>query len=130
MSQLEAVNEEVNRLPYKSDADRYRVPEFWASIDADGGDCEDYAIGKLNRLVVLGWPVAFLRLAMCFAETGEHHAVLIASLVQGDYMLDNRQPRVVPVADVVPVLGYRPESIQSRGGSREWVEWRGAVKPS
>ena len=119
---LAAVNSEVNALPYKGDAERYGTPEFWIEIGKDGGDCEDYAIGKLNRLVALGWPVKDLRLACCYVETGEYHAVLIASADEGDMVLDNRKPHPFPVSEL-SVFGYKPDKIQGPG--RTWVKWTG-----
>lgn len=126
LADLNAVNSEVNSLPYLSDAERYGNIEFWTQIDDGGGDCEDFAIAKLRRLVAMGWPIERLRLACCFTETGEYHAVLIASADEGDYMLDNRKPRPVPANEIVEFLRYQPTKIQSAGGSRDWVEWTGA----
>lgn len=121
LDELERVNEAVNRLPYKSDPEWF---DDWSPIDGGGGDCDSYAVGKLRRLVEAGWPVERLRLATCFVENGGYHAVLIASTDDGDWMLDNRQPRVVPVGDI-EIIGYRTDKIQQAGGSRDWVEWKG-----
>ncbi len=123
---LDEVNNEVNRLPYVSDAQRYFTLDFWNEIDANGGDCEDYAIGKLNRLVDRRWPIAQLRLACCYVE-GAYHAVLLVETDRGAYMLDNRQPRPVPLGDVESILGYKPDCVQGVGGSRQWVTWTGAI---
>lgn len=120
---LDQVNDEVNRLPYVSDAARYDKPEFWKEIDASGGDCEDFAVGKLNRLHHRGWPIESLRLATCYVETGEYHAVLLAETERGAFMLDNRFPRPVPLSEVSGTFGYRPRMVQKTGGSREWVAW-------
>lgn len=119
---LADVNEEVNQLPYRSDASRYFTPEFWAAIDSSGGDCEDFAIGKLNRLVGKGWPIDHLRLACCYVETGEYHAILIVDTDQGPYVLDNRYPTPMTISELT-VLGYICDKIQAVGGSRNWVKW-------
>ena len=121
---LRTVNAGVNQLPYKAD-----IPGFddWSPIDESGGDCDSYAVAKLRRLYAAGIPIESLRLACCYVETGEYHAVLIADLPEGAYMLDNRQPFPVPIKDVVSLLGYKPDRIQKVGGQREWVEWVGAV---
>ena len=118
---LVEVNREVNALPYKTDAELYDRLEYWTDAAvATGADCEDYAITKMHKLATLGWPQKSLRLATCYTETGEFHGVLIVSTEDGDYMLDNRQPNPVPVADVLR-LGYKPASIQASG--LRWVQW-------
>lgn len=124
LADLAEVNEEVNSLPYVADADRYGRPEFWAEISASGGDCEDFAIGKLNRLAARRWPIESLRLAACYVETGEYHAVLVAGTPTGDMVLDNRKPDPIPVSELA-VIGYRPDRIQEAGGSKTWVRWIG-----
>lgn len=116
-AELEQVNAEVNALPYVDDAARYGEPEFWERIDAGGGDCEDYALGKLNALLARGWPIAALRLACCYVETGEYHGVLLADLGGQTYVLDNRHPRVMEYN----LMNYKFDRWQKAGGSREWV---------
>lgn len=124
---LEFVNSQVNALPYVADAHRYKTPEFWAKIDKDGGDCEDAAIGKLNRLVEMGWPIEPLRLATCYVGTGEYHAVLVADLDDGQVVLDNRYPWPMSLNDL-HIKGYKPDTIQAHGGARlDWREWKWMV---
>ena len=128
------VNAEVNALPYKAD-----VPgaDEWGDIDAAGGDCDNYAIGKLNRLVAEGFPIERLRLATCFVgrqainygsgkaagAAPEAHVVLVVDAKDDHYALDNLQAEVVPVLALIG-MGYALDCIQKEGGSREWVEWR------
>ena len=120
-SDLGDVQEQVNRLPYRSDAERYGKEDFWSELDKDGGDCEDFAIAKYRRLLALGWPAESLRLACCYVETGEYHAVLIVSTSEGDFMLDNRKPHPVAASDIVGLCGYKSDMIQ--GSGQTWVEW-------
>lgn len=88
-----AVHRAVNRLPYRTDADRYGRAEWWAEIDAAGGDCEDFALAKRARLRALGWPAERLNLATCWLPSGEYHAVLLASDADGqDWVLCNTRP--------------------------------------
>lgn len=94
--QLSDVQRDVNAsTTYRSDPDLYGRPEFWAVADG-AGDCEDYALAKLRRLVELGWPRQDLRLATCWCEDGGYHAVLTVDTDRGVYVLDNRQDSVVP----------------------------------
>lgn len=100
--QLAQVNETVNRLPYRVDLERYGRPEFWTEIDAAGGDCEDFALGKRRRLRELGWPEESLRLATCTYH-GDGHAVLTVDTDAGVWVLDNRYTDPQPWA----VLPYK-----------------------
>lgn len=116
------INTEVNKLPYVSDPVKYRRDDFWTSIGQSGGDCDDYAVGKLRRLVARGWPIEKLRLACCYTELDEYHAVLIVEGPEADYMLDNRLDSPVPVSSL-DEINYKPDRIQEIGGSKKWVQW-------
>lgn len=118
---LEAVNAEVNALPYLSDPERWGVEELWGEADDLGGDCEDFSIAKRNRLLALGFPAKPLRLATCQTETGEGHAVLTVDTDQGTLVLDNRFPAVLPF-ERLTALGYRWISRQAADGGRGWVK--------
>lgn len=136
---LRRVNEAVNRLPYKSDAELHKQPDFWIDICKVGaGDCDDYALGKLNMLVAQGAEPQDLRLAVVYVEPFELldsatqqwrwaemeercHLVLIASADDGDYMLDNRHPLPIPVEDLP--RGYIRYLIQRYGGAQVWARW-------
>lgn len=117
LDQLKLVNAKVNLLPYKSDADRYGQPEWWDEINGSGGDCEDFAIAKMRRLLADGWPISSLRLATCYVETGEYHAVLLADLDGQTYVLDNRYPHPME-HDMLP---YEWHKLQV-AGTQTW-EW-------
>lgn len=123
------VQQDVNALPYVADPDRYKSADFWEMIDAQGGDCEDYALGKLRRLAAAGFPIERLRLAVCIVEpiggipdSLRGHAVLILDAPDDSYALDNRFVDMVPVFALI-AKGYTLLEIQKVGGSREWVEW-------
>lgn len=61
------------------------------------GDCEDFAICKLELLInEFGWPRGALTLATCSIESGQGHAVLLAHTERGAYVLDNRRAPVLP----------------------------------
>lgn len=126
---LERVNREVNALPYRSDADRYGLPGHMAEIDAHGGDCEDYALAKLNRLRRLGWPLEALRLATCYTDTGEHHAVLDVTTYAGETrILSNGLPWPLTLEDL-QARRWTPGYIQAEGGSQTWKQWLWRAKP-
>jgi predicted transglutaminase-like cysteine proteinase len=119
---LKNINSEVNALPYIKDPIRYGLQEWWDRIDNKGGDCEDFALGKLNRLLKEGFKIEQLRMATCWVETGEYHAVLAVDLDNTQYVLDNRQPNVCTLEEL-DRIGYKPDRIQEVGGSTSWVKW-------
>lgn len=120
MNDLSEVNRLINTCPFKPDA-----PDFddWRPVDMSGGDCDSFAVAKLRALHMRGWPVANLRLATCWVETGEYHCVLIARLNGVDYLLDNRSDTVVSVDHMDP--RYKTDRVQANGGRMEWMEWIG-----
>jgi predicted transglutaminase-like cysteine proteinase len=93
---LTEVNDIVNRtVTARSDLNLYGTVDFW-TIAGKFGDCEDYALTKQLMLRQRGWPMGALLITVVRDENGEGHAVLTARTGRGDFVLDNRQPRVVP----------------------------------
>lgn len=129
VADLRIVNTKVNLLPYKSDAERFGTPEFWATIDEQGGDCDDYVIAKYRRLFAMGFSPKTMRFATCFVEPfrGEdgnwvpkskrYHLVLLVDVDNTTYVLDNRHP--LPMED--EILPYEFHKIQV-AGTQQW-EW-------
>jgi predicted transglutaminase-like cysteine proteinase len=84
-----------------SDLAAHGVAERWQPIDGrGGGDCDDYALTKLHRLVGLGWPRDALRLTMASLPNGEDHLVLTVRTDRGDYVLDNLEADPLPWQDL------------------------------
>ena len=92
-AQLVKVNEEINRqVAYRRDAEK----DVWEIADR-AGDCEDYAIRKLQTLVQEhGFPRGALTLAACRDPRGRGHAVLLVHSDRGVYVMDNLKTRVLP----------------------------------
>lgn len=94
-AQIAAVQQRLNRVPYRDDLANWHAVDYWATPDEflrKGGDCEDYAIAKYFALRSAGWPAADLRV-MLSHRRGESvgHAYLILR-DHGDWLvLDNRQ---------------------------------------
>lgn len=120
VTDLQEVNRLINTCPFKSDPLEF---DDWRPITEDGGDCDSYAVAKLRALHARGWPIADLRLATCWVETGEYHAVLLARLDGVDYLLDNRSSSVCAVGDMDP--RYKPDRVQAEGGKLDWLQWVG-----
>ena len=102
------INAHVNAsTSYCSDATLYGRPEFW-EVAAGQGDCEDYALAKRAALLKAGADLDDLRLATCWTENDEYHAVLIVTTDDGEFVLDNRYPDPMPRQ----LLPYRWDKIQ------------------
>ncbi len=104
LDDLRVVDAKVNLCPYKPEQ-----IEDWTPITLTGGDCDSYATAKMQELWLRGWPINWLRLAMCRVEpfklvdkdTGitrdatdaeRLHLVLLADLDGQTWVLDNRRP--------------------------------------
>lgn len=123
VTDLKIVQTKVNMLPYVSDPERWDRPEFWEDIDERGGDCEDFAIAKLQRLKAMGMPIAAMRLAACwcFPNRDGYHGVLLVDLAGQTWVLDNRYPLPMEHA----LLPYEWHKFQIPG-TRRWEYAQGA----
>ena len=115
---LDDVNRRVNRAirPVKDHPARDR----WSLPLADGrraGDCEDYALEKLRALVARGVPRAVLNLATAHTTWGENHAVLLVATSEGEFVLDNLDPKVRRWDET----SYRWGKRQVNGAAFDWV---------
>ena len=119
-AEIERVNRMVNqRLIWRSDLEQYGVEEFWAFPIRAGlgyGDCEDFALEKRRGLIERGFPPAALALATAYSEETGLHAVLIVRTEQGDYVLDNTTPWVLPWQETP----YRWLTIQAGESLTDW----------
>ena len=98
---------------YKSDASGYGIGDFWDFMSAgQSGDCEDFALTKMQDLIDYGVEVKNLRLMLCEVSTGQHHAVLaIITSNRGTLILDNRYDNVKLIGNVP----YRFYAYQNAG---------------
>lgn len=92
---LTEINDTVNRTVIaRSDASVYGMTDFW-TLAGKFGDCEDYALTKQLLLRQRGWPMTAMLMTVVRDENGEGHAILTVRTSRGDYVLDNRQARIV-----------------------------------
>ncbi len=116
LAQIRSINASVNAAhEYESDASGYRIGEFWAIMGpGDTGDCEDFALTKMQELLDAGYDIRYLQLAWGYTETGNAHAVLvIRTSNRGALVLDNRTDEVKEIGRVP----YEFESYQRAGQS-------------
>lgn len=99
-AQLHYVNAAINgRVRYRFD--QGPTGDQWATADEtlrrSAGDCEDYAIAKLQALRALGVPADRLFMTIGHdSAAAAVHAVLVAEVQGRFWVLDNRSNRLVP----------------------------------
>lgn len=119
---LKLVNRTVNgAMTYKSDAAIWGTSDYWATPSEmarkGAGDCEDFALAKYWALRSLGVPDEKLQLVL-LQDTRRQlfHAVLVAHLGSGSYVLDNVSNRLLVDTDIAQ---YQP--IMSFAGERSYI---------
>lgn len=115
--ELQAINVDSN-LAVKplSDQAQYNTIEKWTYPFSGKGDCEDYVLLKMRRLMERGWSQSVLLITVVRDENGEGHAVLTVRTVRGDLILDNKNSRIVAWNETP----YQYIKRQSSGDPRRW----------
>ncbi|HEX3676474.1 MAG TPA: transglutaminase-like cysteine peptidase [Sphingomicrobium sp.] len=112
---LERVNNFVNhRVQYEDDQQHWGRPDVWSSanetLDSGRGDCEDYAIAKLQLLRAAGFAQHDLYLTIVHdLDRRADHAVLVARAAGHMYVLDDATDEVLDsrnVGDYRPILTF------------------------
>jgi len=107
-SELYELNSTINsQVIYTTDKAQFGKAEHWQAATTMG-DCEDYALRKRQVLIERGVEPSLLKLATCWTETKEYHAVLIVTTPIGDFILDNRMKSPMIKQDI----GYTWDKIQ------------------
>jgi predicted transglutaminase-like cysteine proteinase len=119
---LAAVNGWVNEnVRFKDDSRHHAGGDHWSeageTLRSGLGDCEDYAIVKMQILRATGVPASdlFLVITRDLVRRADH-AVLLVRLGGSFFVLDNGTDKVL---DAAVVRDYRP--IYSFSGDRIWV---------
>ena len=122
IEQLDAVNRFVNaRVEFTNDQRQFGAADLWLAagetLRRGRGDCEDFAIAKLQMLRRAGFAEKDLYLVI-LRDLGRRadHAVLVARADGRLLVLDNGTNRIVD-SDSIP--DYRP--ILSFSGNRSWT---------
>jgi predicted transglutaminase-like cysteine proteinase len=128
---LRQINGKVNRTVFQAyDLDTVGVVDRWQRPDPNGrrlvGDCEDLAIEKRARLLDAGVAPDRLFFAEAYLPGIGLHAVLIARLDDGDYVLDSRTTEILPWSAV----RYNWLRIQSTSDPMVWTRFGGAQRPA
>jgi predicted transglutaminase-like cysteine proteinase len=129
-AQVEAINRWVNRnIEFGEDRDVYGRADYWApaaeTFRRGIGDCEDFAIAKMELLAALGVTRDKMRLVVARdLVRNADHAVLVVTLADSSVMLDNMTDRML---DARLANDYRP--IMSFSQNAKWVHGY-AVQPT
>lgn len=111
------VNNAVNTMVTpKTDAEIWGKEEVWSYPD-QVGDCEDYVLEKRRELMRAGVPAGSLLITVVRQRSGDGHAVLTVRTSNGDYILDNLEPRIMAWTDT----DYTYLKQQSSRNSGLWV---------
>ena len=129
---LARVNQWVNReIAYVNDDRNYRQRDFWATaeqtIARGSGDCEDFAILKMQLLRAAGVDTDRMKLVLLRdLAANADHAFLLVQTDAGKVVLDNMTDRLYDGSQgnsVRPVLSF--------SGNQRWVHaYRGTQPPS
>lgn len=126
--QLESVNRWVNHaITYADDIKVYGRPDYWAnaseSLRRGKGDCEDFAIAKMQILRAMGVPQRDLYLVVVRDLVRRaDHAVLAVRTDAGFVILDSNTDKVLPqgqVTDYRPILTFNSEGSWIHGFAPE-----------
>lgn len=129
-AQVAAINRWVNQtIEFGEDRDIYGRADYWATASETFkrgvGDCEDFAIAKMELLSALGISRDKMRLVVARdLVRNADHAVLVVTLANGAVMLDNMTDRLL---DAQLPNDYRP--IMSFSQNAKWVHGY-AVQPT
>jgi predicted transglutaminase-like cysteine proteinase len=131
IERLEAVNRYVNRrVQFMSDEQQFGRPDIWSAADSTlrtrRGDCEDYAIAKLQMLRSAGISDHDLYLVIVHdLDRRADHAVLVARADGRMLLLDSGTDDVL---DTAQVGDYRPVLTFASYG--EWTHGYRVTRPA
>jgi predicted transglutaminase-like cysteine proteinase len=127
MDDLKSINAMWNNIPYYTDIKHWNVEDYWATpvemLGSNGGDCEDYAIGKYFSLKELGIPIEKLRITYVRAlKINEPHMVLAY------YPTPDAEPYILDIltgkiklaserSDLEPVYSFNDEDLWAAGAN-------------
>ena len=127
LARLDAVNRYVNaRVTFTDDRRQYRSADHWSSagetLRRGRGDCEDYAIAKLQMLRSAGLADRDLYLVIVKDLVRRaDHAVLVVRAEGHMLLLDNGTDRIADAAnaqDYRPVLSFNAGHVWTHGYQR------------
>ena len=124
---LRVANDFWNRIPYRTDMDLWRVNDYWATpaemLAVNGGDCEDYAIGKYFTLIAMGVDKNRLKITYVMADIGAHMVLAYYPAPNAiPLILDNLLPTIRTAdrrPDLRPVYAFNGDGMWLIKGGTE-----------
>jgi len=127
LDDLQSINAMWNKIPYYTDLKHWGMDDYWATpvemLGSNGGDCEDYAIGKFFSLKELHIPVENLRITYVRAiKINEPHMVLAyyPTPDADPYILDILTGKISLASertDLVPIYSFNDEDLWAVGAA-------------
>lgn len=118
---LEDANDFFNRVEWVSDIKHWGKEDYWATpvetLVTNGGDCEDFSIGKYFTLASTGMDSEKLRITYVKAlDYNQAHMVLAyyATPEAEPLILDNINKTIMPASrrkDLLPIYGFNGEGL-------------------
>jgi len=91
------INDLVNRnIAPMTSMEHWGEVEHWAYPDDGKGDCISYVLLKRQRFLQAGWPREALLITVVRDKKGNGHAVLAVVTDEGEFVLDNEEPQILP----------------------------------
>lgn len=130
VERLVRANDYFNKVRWLSDLEHWGVEDYWATpietLATNGGDCEDFSIGKYFSLLETKFDSSKLRITYVKSLTyNQAHMVLAYYETPGaePLILDNIKKEVLPASertDLKPIYSFNGESIWlAKGRGRE-----------
>ena len=128
---LQLTNDFFNRVPYYTDQEHWGGGNYWATpvetLATNGGDCEDYAIGKYFTLLAMGMPMDKLKITYAKAlKTNQPHMILAYyDTPNADPLILDNLDKVIRHGaerdDLMPVYSFNADGLwlaKERGNGR------------
>ncbi|TQV86069.1 sulfate adenylyltransferase [Exilibacterium tricleocarpae] len=122
LQKVTAINDFFNRVCWISDTVHWAREDYWATpvemLSSNGGDCEDFSIGKYFSLKAAGIPQTKLRITYTITpNSAQGHMVLFYYPLPGadPFVLDNIDKRLLRAsnrADLTPVYSFNDTSLR------------------
>ena len=127
-AQIEAVQNFINRTPYRHDSDTNNVGDSWKSPEDflnSGGDSEDFAIAKYISLRLLGVDTSRIRIAVVFDSSRNiYRAVTVLYGNNNCLILNEDRNEIISDQDttnISPVYSFNEKTI--------WYHWQNGETP-
>lgn len=118
---IREANDYFNQVEWLWDIDHWGKEDYWATpietLSTNGGDCEDYSIGKYFSLTSIGMPTSKLRITYVKAlEYNLAHMVLAYYPTPSSepLILDNINKTILPASkrpDLLPIYSFNGDGL-------------------